>query len=332
MKILIDAFGGDNSPLEPIKGAVMAKKQYNAVIALVGDINIIKDTAKKNMLDIEGIELFHADDVVLMTDPPLSVRSKPNSSLRVGFDLLKKGKVDAFISAGSTGAIHTGASLYVGRCGNLRRSAIATILPLANPVLLIDAGANANPNPEHLAQFAVMGSIYMKHLMGIDNPRVGLLNIGTEEHKGSELQVETYKLLKNTASINFVGNIEGNGVTSNCCDVLVTDGFSGNVLLKTIEGTSKLLMLGIKEIFSKNIFTMLSSLFVKKHVTEFKNRFKASTYGGSPLLGISKPVIKAHGSADDITIFNAVKQAITFIERNIIKEIDMECNNISKDQ
>lgn len=329
MKILIDAFGGDYAPLEPIKGAIMAKKKYNAAIALVGDVNIIKGTARKNLLDINGIELYHADDVVLMTDPPLSIRSKPNSSLRVGFDLLKKGEVDAFISAGSTGAIHTGASLYVGRCGNLRRSAIATILPLANPVLLIDAGANANPQAEHLKQFAIMGSIYIKHFMGIKEPRVGLLNIGAEEHKGSELQVETYKSLKNTTSINFVGNIEGNGVTSNCCDVLVTDGFSGNVLLKTIEGTSKLLMQAIKDIFCKDIFTKISALFVKKHMTELKNRFKASSHGGSPLLGISKPVIKAHGSADDITIYNAVKQAITFIERDIIKEIETECNNIT---
>lgn len=329
MKILIDAHGGDNSPLEPILGASMAAEKFDCTVCLVGNIRTIKQVARKNGINLNGIKLYHAADAVRMDDPPLSVRSKPNSSLRVGFDLLKKNEVDAFISAGNTGAVHTGASLYVGRCKNLRRAAISTILPLSNPVLLIDAGANATPAPEHLAHFAIMGSVYMNCNFGIENPRVGLLNIGSEEHKGCELHQKTYKILSSLEGINFIGNVEANTVTLDVCDVLVSDGFSGNILLKSIEGTSKLLLNSISGIYKSNAFTIISYLAVKGHFKSFKKRFSASTYGGSPLLGISRPIIKAHGSANALTIFNAVSQASRMVENNIIEKIENRCDEFT---
>lgn len=328
MKILIDAFGGDNSPIEPIRGAVMAKRNHKVDVALVGNSKRIARVAKNNNIDITGITVYHADDVIKMKDSPITVRNKPESSLRVGFELLKNGTVDAFISAGNTGALHMGASMYVGRCENIRRSAIAAILPLETPVLLIDSGANVSPTAEHLLQFAIMGTIYMKGVFGIENPRVGLLNIGAEDHKGTDLHKQTYQLLKSTSSVNFVGNVEGNVTAANTCDVLVADGFSGNVLLKTVEGMGKLLFSNIKQLYVKNIFTKASYLLIKDHMLDFKEKFSASTYGGAPILGISKPIIKAHGNADAITFNNAVKQACSFIDRNVIDSFTVECSKL----
>lgn len=319
MKILIDAMGGDNAPLEIIKGASLAAKEYKEDICLVGKEELILALAKKEGLDISNIKIYNANDAISMDESPIAVRSRPESSLRVGFDLLKTKEVDAFISAGSTGALHTGATLYVPRINNVRRSAIATVLPFETPVLLLDSGANITLSPDYMLMLGIMGSIYMKNLFGIENARVGLLNNGTEATKGTPLQTQAYELLKKAPQINFVGNIEGNAVMKGMCDVLVTDGFTGNILLKTIEGMGKFLMSSLKPMLKKQ---PLAALMLKKDLLKFKKRFDASEHGGAPLLGLSCPVIKAHGSSDARAVKNAVGKAILMINTDIISQTE----------
>lgn len=321
MKILIDAMGGDHAPLEAVRGASLAAKEFDAEICLVGKEELILEIAKKEALDLSCIRIYNANDAISMEDPPISVRSRPESSLRVGFDLLKNGEVDAFVSAGSTGALHTGATLYVPKINNVRRSAIATVLPFETPVLLLDSGANISLTPEYMQMLGIMGSIYMKNLFGVENARVGLLNNGSESTKGTPLQTQAYELLSNTANINFIGNVEGNSVMNGICDVLVTDGFTGNVFLKTIEGMGKFFMSSLKPILKKK---PLAALMIKKDLIKFKKQFDASEQGGAPLLGLARPVIKAHGSSDAKAIKNAVRGAIKMLESNIISKTDAE--------
>ena len=329
MKILIDAMGGDKAPLEILKGTAMAKKEYrDASLCLVGKSDLIQKISNENNIDLSGIEIVNANDEILMTDPPLSVRNKPESSLRIGLDILAKGEADALVSAGSTGAIHTGATLFIKRTAGIRRAAIGTILPFANPMLLLDSGANTQVTPDHLVQFAIMGSIYMKEIYGLDNPRVGLLNNGSEEIKGTKLQIEAYRKLCEISEgkgISFVGNIEGNDAPAGKCDVLITDGFTGNVFLKLTEGTGKLIMKKLKGIFGKNLKTKLAYLAVKKEMAGFKKEFDAGEQGGAPILGIRKTVIKAHGSSDCRAIKNAIGQAIKFSQNAINSKIEEQC-------
>jgi glycerol-3-phosphate acyltransferase PlsX len=235
--------------------------------------------------------------------------------------MLSEGKGDAFVSAGNTGALFAGATLIVRKIKGLNRPAIAAVLPMDPPVLLLDSGANINVTPQYLVQFGIIGSEYMKKMYGVESPRVGLLNNGEEKTKGTELQTETYKLLSECENINFIGNVEGNGIAKNKCDVLVTDGFTGNILLKSIEGMGKLMMSLLKDIFGANLGTKIGYLLVKKKLGAVKKALDSSEHGGAPLLGISKPVIKAHGSSNAKAFKNAIRQAAAYAESGMIEKI-----------
>ena len=320
MKILVDAMSGDHAPLEILKGASLAAKEYKEhSIILVGDQNVISHIAVTNEIDIAGIEIIHADAVISMEDNPICVvRDKKNSSMSVGLKALARGEVDAFVSAGNTGALITGATIIVKRILGINRPAIASVIPLGNPILLMDSGANLTVTSDNICQFAFMGAKYMEKIYGLDRPRVGQLNNGAEYNKGTTLQIESYQLLSESG-LNFVGNVEGKEIPFDVCDVIVADGYTGNIFLKTVEGMGKFLLKTLKELLMSNIATKLSALTMD--TKELKQRFDASEHGGAPLLGISKPVIKAHGSSDANAIKNAVRQAINFIESGVNDDI-----------
>ena len=311
---------GDHAPLEILKGASLAAKEYKEhTILLVGDQNVISHIAVTNEIDIAGIEIIHADTVINMEDNPICVvRDKKNSSMSVGLKTLAHGEVDAFVSAGNTGSLITGATIIVKRILGINRPAIASVIPLGNPILLMDSGANLTVTSDNICQFAFMGAKYMEKIYGLDRPRVGQLNNGAEYNKGNALQVESYQLLSESG-LNFVGNVEGKEIPFDVCDVIVADGYTGNIFLKTVEGMGKFLLKTLKELLMSNIATKLSALTMD--TKELKQRFDASEHGGAPLLGISKPVIKAHGSSDANAIKNAVRQAISFIESGVNDDI-----------
>lgn len=321
MKILIDAMSGDHAPLEMIKGAGLARREFDHEILLVGDQNVISDVAVTNDISLDGIQIIHAPDVIDMEDRALAVvREKKDSSMSVGLKMVAGGEVDAFVSAGNTGALVTGATLIVRRHKGINRPAIASVLPLNNPVLLMDSGANLNVTSDNLCQFAFMGAKYMEKIYGIERPRVGLLNNGTEYNKGNPLQIETYQMLSESG-LNFVGNIEGKTVPFDTVDVLVTDGYTGNIFLKSIEGMGKFMLELLKDVFYTNLATQMSALTMKEKIKKLKQRFDANEHGGAPILGIRTPVIKAHGSSDANAIKNAVRQAISFVETGINEDI-----------
>lgn len=322
MRILVDAMSGDNAPLEILKGIEAAAKEYrDHSILLVGDENVISDISVQNEIDLTGIEIINAVSVITMEDNPLCViKEKRDSSMSVGLKSLARGDVDAFVSAGNTGALITGATIIVKRITGINRPAIASVLPLSNPVLLMDSGANLTVSSDNICQFAFMGAKYMEKIYSIDRPRIGLLNNGTEYNKGNALQIESYQLLGDSG-LNFVGNVEGKEVIFDTCDVLVTDGYTGNIFLKTVEGMGKFLLNTLKEVLTTNIVTKLSTLTMNTEIKEMKTRFDSAEHGGAPLLGISKPVIKAHGSSKAKAIKNAVRQAINFCETGINDDI-----------
>ena len=322
MRVIIDVMSGDNAPAELLRGASMAADAYSATIVVVGDREIIEETARKENISLEKISVVHAPDVINMEDSALSVvRDKKDSSMSVGLKMLAQGEGDAFVSAGNTGALLAGATLLVRRIKGIQRAAIATVLPFASPLLLMDCGANLEITPENGEQFAMMGSIYMEKIYGIKNPRVGQVNNGTEHNKGLPLQVKTYELLSESKNINFVGNVEAKEIPFSKCDVLVADGFTGNIVLKMIEGMGKYVFSELKTVFYSNIMTKISAAVMKKKLHQMKSKFDPSEHGGAPLLGISKPVIKAHGSSDARAIKNAVHQAITFVNTGINQDI-----------
>ncbi|MBR5817028.1 MAG: phosphate acyltransferase PlsX, partial [Clostridia bacterium] len=323
MRIIVDVMSGDNAPLETIKGAICAAEAYeDKTIVIVGDENVISDTAVKNALKLpENIEILSAKSVVTMEDKPMAVlREKKDSSMGVGLRALANGDGDAFVSAGNTGALITGATLIVKRIMGINRAAIASVLPLANPVLLMDSGANLTVTSDNMLQFAFMGAKYMEKIYDIDRPRVGQLNNGTEYNKGNALQVESYQALSESG-LNFVGNVESKEVPFGVCDVLVADGFTGNIFLKSVEGMGKFMLGILKDVLYTNIATQVSALTMKNKLKDIKHRFDSSEHGGAPILGISKPVIKAHGSSDANAIKNAVRQAISFVESGINNDI-----------
>lgn len=322
MKIIVDAMSGDNAPAEIIKGAVLAREEYGVDIILVGNTDVIKNVIKENALSENGIEICHADDVITMEDNPISIiKSKKNSSLGKAFTLLRDGEGDAVVSAGNTGAILTGASLILKRIKGIKRAAIGAIIPLEKPMLLLDSGANTDNQPEYLQQFAVMGYIYMKNIFGIDNPKVALINNGAEETKGTEAYVKAYSLLKETEGINFIGNIEGRDIPNGVCDVIVADGFTGNIILKLCEGFGSYMSHTLKDMFKESLVTKLGAVMVMPQVKALKKKLDHTEYGGAPLLGVSAPVIKAHGSSNAKAFKNAVRQAKTFAETGITNEI-----------
>lgn len=323
MKIIVDVMSGDNAPLETIKGAIDAAEMFeNHTVVMVGDENVISDTAVKNELSLpENVEIVSAKSVVTMEDKPMCVlREKKDSSMSVGLRMLANGEGDAFVSAGNTGALITGATLIVKRIMGINRAAIASVLPLTNPVLLMDSGANLTVTSDNIVQFAFMGAKYMEKIYDIDRPRVGQLNNGTEYNKGNQLQVESYQALTESG-LNFVGNVESKEVPFGVCDVLVADGFTGNIFLKSVEGMGKFMLGVLKDVLYTNIATQVSALTMKSKIKDIKHRFDSSEHGGAPILGISKPVIKAHGSSDAKALRNAVRQAINFVESGINKDI-----------
>lgn len=325
MRIIVDVMGGDNAPLELVKGVCRASETIKTDYIVVGDRTAILKIASENELDISKFEIVDSKTVVEMGDDPVAVvRKKADSSMMVGLKLLADGKGDAFISTGNTGALFTGASLIVRKIKGIQRAGIATVLPMKTPVLILDSGANINVIPEYLEAFAVMGSVYMNKIFGIEKPRVGLLNNGSESCKGTQLQIDTYKRLEENTSINFVGNIEANRLPSAPCDVLVTDGFTGNILVKNTEGMGRLMIDSIKGVFLSNGLTKMSALLVKKQLTDMKKRFDTTEYGGAPFLGLAKPVIKAHGNSSAKAFASAIRQAATFASTNIISDITEE--------
>lgn len=322
MRIIVDAFGGDNAPVEIIKASASAIKDFNIDITLVGNENIIKKVCKDEGIDCKQFTIVHTDSVITMNEAGSEImKSKDNCSMAIGLKLLANGEGDGFITAGNSGAVCVGATLLVKRIKGISRPGFAPILPGMNGhFMLLDSGANLQCRPEMLRQFGMMGSIYMDKVMGIENPRVGLANVGVEEHKGTEIHQEAYKLLSE-APINFVGNIEGRDIPANACDVLVCDGFSGNLILKTYEGVALSLFKKLKGIFFKNLKNKIATLLLKKDVTSMKEQFNYNNYGGAPILGVRKPVFKAHGNADATTFKSAIRLTIQYIENNVISEI-----------
>ena len=328
MKIIVDAMGGDNAPKAPVMGAIQANREYGVDIILVGrGEEILKTLADNGISDLPaGVEIAHASEVVEMCDNPATAfREKKDSSLTVGLNLLKSGAGDAFVSAGSTGALLGGATLLVKRIKGIRRAALAPVIPTGNGgAVLIDCGANAECPPEYLLQFAYMGSYYAEHVLGRPEPKVGLLNIGVEPTKGTSLQTTVYPMLKKAADegrINFVGNIEAREAVEGAVDVIVSDGYSGNIFLKTMEGTGLFLARELKKMFTKNLFTKLAALLVSGGIRNIKKIMDSSEVGGTALVGIAKPVIKAHGSSDAYAIQNAIRQAKQYVSSGIIENI-----------
>ena len=325
MRIIIDAMGGDNAPQEIVKGAVRAHRELGVDVTLVGREDAVRACLKQEGCD--DIEIVNATEVVTMEDDPsTATRRKKDSSMTVALNLLRDGKGDAVVSAGSTGALLTGATLIVKRIKGIRRAAMAPVLPAGeNGIMLIDCGANVECTAEYLLQFAFMGSFYAKKMMGCDNPRVGLLNVGTEDTKGGELQHQAFALLKQAGDegrINFVGNVEGTGVFEGAADVVVTDGFTGNVLLKATEGTIKFLMKSLKGVFYKSTKNKLAAAVLKNDLAAMKKSMDVNEVGGTAFVGISKPVIKAHGASNAASLFAAVRQAKAFVDAGVIEDIN----------
>jgi glycerol-3-phosphate acyltransferase PlsX len=330
MKIILDAMGGDLAPEAPVLGAIDAAKAYGAEITLVGRGEAILEVMKKHGIETlpAGMEIAHADDVVDMHDDPGKViHKRKNSSMIIGLRMLAEGQGDAFVSAGSTGALLSGATLIVKRVKGIRRAAMAPAMPTkaGHKVVICDCGANAECTPEFLLQFGLVASAYAKKTFGIENPRVGLLNIGTEDSKGGQLQKDAYTLLQQANDqglINFTGNVEARGVPMGEVDVVVCDGFSGNVLIKSIEGTAMFMGSLMKKMFKKNFFSKIGYLLCKSGVTELTKMLDYREIGGTQFLGIKKPVIKAHGSSDALAFRNAIRQAMDAAGSDISAELE----------
>ena len=319
MKIILDAMGGDNAPAEILKGAAAATAAWPDVeILAVGDAEKIAACVKENAIEMKNIEIVNATEVIEMCDEPAkAVRAKKDSSMVVGLRMLAEGKGDAFVSAGSTGALHVGASLIVRTVKGVKRPALATVIPGKTPFLLLDCGANVECRATMLEAFGVMGSVYMNKVMGLEQPRVALVNNGAEESKGTPTYVEAHQLLKNNKAIHFVGNIEPRDIPAGHADVVVADGFTGIVVLKLTEGLAKYFGSKLKEMFKKSLGTKVGYLLLKGGVADFKKSMDADEYGGAPLLGTRRPVIKAHGSSNARAIQNAIRQARLCVENDL---------------
>ncbi len=329
MKIIVDAMGGDNAPLEIVKGALMAAREFQTDIILVGrGEDILRSLQELGESDLpSNVEVANATQVVDMEDDPSTVtKQKADSSMTVGLKLLRDGKADAMVSAGSTGALLSGATLIVKRVRGIRRACLAPMLPTPSNggTLMVDVGANAECTPEYLLQFAFMGSYFVRSFKNVESPKVGLLNIGVEETKGSTLYKEAHRLLKTTGEegrINFIGNVEARDVMDGVCDVLVCDGFAGNVFLKSTEGMGIFFMRELKGMFKKGVLSKLAAAILKNDLMALKKRVSSEEVGGTALLGIQKPVIKAHGSSNAYAIRSAVRQAMRAAESGVAEMI-----------
>ena len=311
-RIIVDAFGGDNAPEAVILGAAAARDEFSADVVLTGDEDKILKSAQDIGVSLDGIEIRHAPDVISMHDDPSAVikEKKNTSSMGLGLSMVAAGEGDAFVSAGSTGALMMGATFIVKRRAGIKRGAIATVMPAKNgPTVILDSGANSDCRPEQLHQFALLGSEYAEKVLSVAFPRVGLLNIGTEDTKGDELRIATYNLLSEDESINFVGNIEARAIPDSLCDVLVCDGFAGNIAIKSIEGTAQFIMSMLKDTLGSSLRLKLGAALAMPGLRTIKKRLDYSEFGGAPILGVTHPVIKAHGSSDAKAIKNAIRQA-----------------------
>lgn len=320
VNVALDAMGGDNAPLEIVKGAVDAvKEQDNVRVYLTGRREAIEAELSKYEYPEERISIAEASEVIEMGEPPvMAIRKKRDSSIVVALNLVKDGKCDAFVSAGSTGAVLAGGQLLVGRIKGVERSPLAPLIPTSKGVsLLVDCGANVDARPTHLVQFAKMGSAYMKYAMGIENPKVALLNIGTEEEKGNALVKETYPLLSSSTDINFTGSIEAREIPAGGADVIVCDAFAGNVALKMYEGVAKVLLSKLKDALMTDLKTKIGAVLIKDTLKSTLKEFDAAQYGGAPLLGLKGLVVKTHGSAKAVEVKNSIIQCITFKEQDV---------------
>lgn len=329
MKIIVDAMGGDNAPLEIVKGALQGRARWGVDIVLTGDaaqiLRALEECGEKTVP--QGVEIANATQTVEMCDDPATVfRHKKDTSMGVGLTMLRDGKADALVSAGSTGALLTGATLITKRVRGIRRAAMAPVIPTTTGrAVLIDCGANAECTPEYLVQFAYLGNFYAKRVLGIGTPRVGLLNIGAEDSKGTDLQKQTLVRLREADAaghLHFIGNIEAKEAIKGGCDVIVTDGFSGNILLKTMEGVGSFAGSALKGMFKKNLLTKLAALAVMPGLRDFKAQLDPNKVGGTAFIGILKPVIKAHGASNAEAIENAVGQAKQFAQSGLIADIE----------
>ncbi len=324
MKIAVDAMGGDHAPLEIVKGAVEAVNSREDIkVFLVGQEEAVKAELQKYQYDSSRVEVVNATEVIEMAEPPvMAIRKKKDSSIVVAMKMVKSGEADAFVGAGSTGAVLVGGQLLVGRIKGVERPPLAPLLPTEKGAsLLIDCGANVDARPSHLVQFAKMGSIYMKHVMGVENPKVAIVNIGAEEEKGNALVKETFPLLKECRDINFIGSIEARDIPSGYADVIVCEAFVGNVILKLYEGVGATLISMVKKGMMASLRSKLGALLVKPALKSTLKRFDTAEYGGAPMLGLNGLVVKTHGSSKALEIRNSILQCVTFTEQKINEKI-----------
>ena len=333
MKIIVDAMGGDNAPLEIVKGALAGQKHWGVDIVLTGDENAIREALTRcGQPEVPaGMEIISTSQTVEMCDDPATVfRRKKDTSMGVGLTMLREGQGDALVSAGSTGALLTGATLITKRIHGIRRAAMAPVIPTTTgQAVLIDCGANAECTPEYLVQFAYLGNFYAQQVLGLAKPRVGLLNIGAEDSKGTDLQKQTLARLRQAAEeghLHFIGNIEAKEAIKGGCDVIVTDGFSGNILLKTMEGVGSFAGSALKGMFKKNLLTKLAALAVMPGLNDFKAKLDPNKVGGTAFIAIARPVIKAHGASNAEAIENAIGQATAFARSGLIEKIEENVN------
>jgi glycerol-3-phosphate acyltransferase PlsX len=331
MNIFIDAMGGDHAPYEIVKGSVEAVNEFGVQLTLVGPTDIVKKELEQWDYPEEQIKILHADSVISNDDEAaLSIRRKTDSSIVVGIKAVKESENGVFISAGNTGAVLSGGLLLLGRIKGIKRPALGATLPTESGLaLLVDTGANTDCKPEYLQQFAQIGSIYMENMYNINNPKVVLINNGTEEKKGNALTKEAYQLLKNTP-VNFVGNIEGRELLTTDASVLVCDGFTGNIALKTLEGTSKVIMENVKNAIVSNTVGKIGGLLIKNNLSTLRSKFNYKEYGGAPLLGVKGGVIKSHGNSNAYVIKRTIQQGMKFAEAKVVEKITEELTDINK--
>lgn len=327
MKIIVDGMGGDNAPQAIVEGSVNAVKESKVNILIVGKEELILEQLSKYSFPKDRIEILNADEVITnKDDPAMAIRRKKNSSMVVGLNALKDGKGDGFVSAGNTGALLAGGLLITKRLKGIERAALTTVYPTLNgKSLLVDAGANVDCKPEYLKQFGIMGSIYMENVLDVRNPKVGLINIGSEEGKGNQLAKEAYTMLKDS-NVNFIGNVEGRDLPAGKADILVADGFVGNVALKLTEGMAISIFSLLKDLLMQNTKTKLAAMLIKPQLSEMKQKMDYREVGGAPLLGTRFPIVKAHGSSDSYAYKNAIMQLIDFIDKDVIKIIEENIN------
>lgn len=332
MKIIVDAFGGDNAPKAMIEGALSAREKWGIDIILSGNREEIEKCATDNNFDLSGVEILNAESVISMHDDPKCViKSKSDSSMSVGLKAVSDGLGDGFISAGSTAALVVGSTFIVKRIKGVKRAALGSALPTVEgkQFFLMDEGANADCRPEMLLQFGIMASVYAENVMGIKNPRVALLNIGTEDTKGGELQLATYELLKNS-DLNFIGNVEARDLMFGACDVAVSDGFSGNICLKMAEGTASAILKMLKTAFTKNLKTKIAAALVMPELSVLKKTMDYKEIGGAPIVGVKKPVYKAHGNSDSVAFSNAIGKLKVAIETDTTAKLEEKIKSLKE--